>query len=490
MDFLDPRHRKSHQVRLIIGYALVSIAVILGTIILVYSAYGYGINTKTGDIVQNGLILTDSQPSGAGVFLNGQYQRATTASRLVESSGDYTLSLSKTGYIEWKRSFSLNEHSIARFTYPILFPQKPQITSVKTYASQPPLVTQSPDQHWLLVEPPGTLSFDEYDVTDLTKPPLVLDLPSDLVATSAGSLSVVEWSKDGDFLILKHQYDGGDEFIVLSRAKPADSYNLNKLIKLDPTEVAMQNHKVGTIYVYSQPAGTVQTADTSSGQLAAPILHGVLAFTPYGSNQLAYITDNGNGKVQARLWSGGKTYPIYTFATGATYLLAAGQYKGATYIAVGSNTEERVNIYKNPLNDITNPTIGRALPLFGLRQAGGDKLLFSENSQMVSVEAGQKLAVYDLQTNTPYRYDLSQPLDGSMRWLDEFHLIGSSNGSIFVMDYDSTNPIISLSATSLQDGGYISKDSKHMLTLRSSTGGTELVNIDMRAGADLPKTTQ
>src|SRR3954463_14418751 len=126
MDFLDPRKKRAHKIRLIVGYFLIAIVIGLSTIILVYGAYGYGINTKTGQIIENGLLFVDSKPGGADIYLNGTKQSGKTAARLVLAAGDYTLSIRKSGYHSWQRSFVLDEHTISRYVYPFLFPVKPQ----------------------------------------------------------------------------------------------------------------------------------------------------------------------------------------------------------------------------------------------------------------------------------------------------------------------------------------------------------------------------
>src|SRR5579871_947654 len=151
MDFLDPRKRRANRNRLFFGYVLVSIAILLGAVILVYSAYGYGINTKTGDIVQNGLLFLDSKPSGADIYINGQNHGSKTSARLILPAAKYTVILKRSGYRDWTKTFSLQEHSISRFVYPFLFPLKPSPVPLKSYTAEPPLATASPDRHWLLV---------------------------------------------------------------------------------------------------------------------------------------------------------------------------------------------------------------------------------------------------------------------------------------------------------------------------------------------------
>ena len=150
MDFLDPRKRQAHKARLIIGYILVAMAIGLSTVILVYAAYGYGFNTKTGQIIQNGLLFVSSHPTKASIYINGAYQNSSTNNRLVLQAGSYNLDLKKTGYRDWQRKVVLDELSVDRFDYPFLFPTKPVAANLKTYSTAPPLFTETPNQHWLL----------------------------------------------------------------------------------------------------------------------------------------------------------------------------------------------------------------------------------------------------------------------------------------------------------------------------------------------------
>jgi len=100
-----------------------------------------------------------------------------------------------------------------------------------------------------------------------------------------------------------------------------------------------------------------------------------------------------------------------------------------------------------------------------LRQTGGTKVSFSANTRFVAVEAGQGFAVYDFETQSYYRYTLSTKIDGPLHWMDGHRLVGSSQGKIFIMDYDSVNQQI-LSSTLLPDGGDFDRDYNHLLLLR------------------------
>ncbi len=494
MDFLDPRKTRARKIQLIVGYVLVAIAIGLGTVILVYGTSGYGVNTKTGDIVQNGLLFVDSKPGGASIYLNNKSINSTTAARLVLPAANYNLKLAKTGYRDWQRSFQLNENTISRYVYPFLFPQKPVITPIKTFSSAPPLLTESPDHHWLLAQDPAAAGiFDEYDTSNVAKPVVALQVPAGILtdAGAAGSaLKLVEWSTDNNNLLLQHSFAGGSEFVVFNRADPAKSFNVNKLFDINPTLVALRNKKADQLYIYQQDGGTLALGNVGNGTVAAAFLRHVLAFKPYGNDIVDYVTGENvaAGQAQARIWNKDKSYPLYTFAAGTKYLLDTASYSGNDYYAAGSDTGGRVNVYKNPLDQLKNPSIGKALPSFFLKADGATKVSFSDNARFVALQGGQNFGVYDFETGDRYEYTLKPPLDGPLQWMDGHRLISSSSNQIFVTDYDSTNQQ-TLAPTSTALGGYFSNDYNQLYTIApvANSSSITLEHIDMRAGVDLPK---
>jgi hypothetical protein len=72
--------------------------------------------------------------------------------------------------------------------------------------------------------------------------------------------------------------------------------------------------------------------------------------------------------------------------------------------------------------------------------------------------------------------------------MDGHRLIGTSNGNVFVMDYDSTNQH-TLVPTATNIGAFFSRDYNQMYTLApiAGTSNVSYERIDMRAGTDLPK---
>lgn len=491
MDFLDPRKRRVHSIRLMVAYGLVAMGIGMGGWLLLKAAEGYEVDPRTGNITQNGLLFVGSSPGGANIYINDNLQGSKTSARLILPVGDYKLTIQKDGYRPWERTITLNERVATRYVYPFLFPLEPQPKTVKAYTKNPPLITQSPDRRWLLVQQAdltgGNVAFDEFDSADITKPPRVLVMPDGLLTSlTASSLKEVEWSSDNKHLLLQHTFKGGSEFVVFNRDVAAESINVNKLFNIAPTEVALRDKEINQLYIFLRESGDIQIVNTTNLNIT-PLLKGVLAFKPNGPNLISYVTAQSapSGQATARIWDGSQSYALYTFKAGNKYLLDEAQFQGHWYYVVGSNTDERVNIYKDPLDGLRNPAISRAVPLLSFNIMDANKVSFSNNARFIAAEAGQKLAVYDLETQSIYRYSLENKLSDALYWMDGHRLIGASNGAIFITDHDSANQQ-TLTPTNFTGGGFFNTNYERLFTTTATKTGVVLQVIDMRAGADLP----
>ncbi|OGL36117.1 hypothetical protein A3F38_02750 [Candidatus Saccharibacteria bacterium RIFCSPHIGHO2_12_FULL_48_21] len=496
MDYLDPQKRRTHRTRLLIGYGLTALVVALGTVILVYDAYGYGI-TRGGNIIQNGLLFVDSRPSGAKIYLNGKYQDSQTSSRLIMPASAYQLTLKKDGYRDWSRRFNLAEHSISRYVYPLLVPSqlKPQVE--KKYSGSPGLVTQTPSRQFLLVGQPraanGGFIFDEFDLGDLKKEPTPRVLPNNLLTADkqgGDQLVDIEWSTDNRHVLLRHDFLGGNEFIVFDRSDPPSSFNINQMFKLSPTLVNLRNKKIDQVYIYLSSGGSLQVGDTRDGQLAKPFLQGVLAYKPFGSSLLSYITaeDAPAGQLIGRIWENGQDYKLNQFPRGELYLLDAAQFQGHWYYLAGSSGSNRVAIYKDPLNYLKDPTVEVAAPLAALRISGGQKASFSTNTRFIGIQASDRMAVYDLENKDTYAYQTKSSMAGLVRWMDGHRLLGLSGGTSAIYDYDGTN-FQTLVPTTMPSSAFFDRNYERFLSLGmpGPDGTVELQATYMLAGSDLPK---
>src|SRR6266568_766496 len=258
MDFLDPKKQRMHKVQLIVGYVLIGVALAMATTILLYEAYGFGID-KNGKIIQNGLVFLSTQPNPANIYVNGLPAKSQTNTRLQLPAGLYTVKLERNGYRTWQREISVQGGDVQHFDYPFLFPAQLVTTAVKQYAAAPALVSQTPDRHWAVVQ--DAADFDSFDIYDLTKPkvpPASFVLPKGVMSDTDGTQSwqEVAWSADNDHLLLKHLYQKSgqaqSEYIMLDRSNAAQSFNLTKTLGVNPDNVALRNDAYDQYWLYDQ----------------------------------------------------------------------------------------------------------------------------------------------------------------------------------------------------------------------------------------------
>jgi hypothetical protein len=494
MDFLDPQKQRAHTIRILVGYVLIGIALILTTIILLYHAYGFGVD-RNGNVVQNGLVFVSSTPNPADIYIDGKQYKEDTNARMLLNSGQYTVDVKREGYRDWRRAITVEGGSVERFDYPFLFPTKLQTSAVKSYAKQPQMATASLDRKWLLTHVPDTA--DTFEVFDLSKPDEVAKTAKQVVvpssaftATQAGapqSWELVQWSTDNKHVVLKHlfQKDGKmtHEFVLLNRDQPSESINLTNTWGVNPNNIELRDQKHDQYYLYDHAAATVTTASLEE-PTPKPYLTNVLSFKSYADDTMLYATTQDEKTVAIKLRQGDNTQTIRTFAAGSQYQVNLTKYDGAWYVAAGSTADGRVFIYKNPVQQLRDEKV--AVPVRILKVPGVNYVAFSANTRFVMAENGSKFAVYDAENDKGYTYDSKTSLDAPQThatWMDGHRIIMTSAGKTVLFDFDGSNKQ-TLLPTSAKFLPFFDRDYEYLYTL-SGAEATALQKTPLRTADDL-----
>jgi len=492
MDFLDPKKERQNQIRLMIGYALVTLAIGIATLVLLYQAYGYGID-RQGNVTQSGILFVSSQPTGANISLNGQRYKASTNTKAVIPAGTYALQIAQEGYRTWQRQIVINGGDVQHFDYPFLFPKNLQ-TSDTALISDPSMATQSPDKRWILLgQTENSGSFTEYDLKNPAKPvTTTVALPAGSFTagddTGPQSWTLVEWAADSRHVLLQHTYNSkgtqSREFILLDRDTPANSVNLTTNLKLSQTEtVNLFNNRTAQFYVYDSSNQSLQRISAADGSVISKLDH-ILAFKSYGDNELLYVTDappNGkavSGQVTAVLLDGQKTITLRNLpASASVYDLNLAQYSGDWYIVVGASNDDGAYIYKNPQTQTVSSVDKLPAPWRRLAVDAPTYLAFSSNTQFIVAENGQEFAVYDLENVIQYHYHASEPIDQPQlhaTWMDGDRLLYVSGGKLLVFDYDYRNRQL-LTSSNPNYQAFFAQDYSYLYGLKagSADGGVK-----------------
>ena len=490
MDYLDPEKSRRHHQILLVGYVLIGMAILFGAYLLLNLTYGYA-RGKDGHIIQNGFVFVSSQPHPAQIYVDNQLHKSRTNTRLTLPAGHYTIQLKRDGYRDWQRGVTVEGGDVQHFDYPFLVPTTLTTTSLHTYPAAPGLATQSPDQRWLIVQPDSSpTNFDLYDLKNPSKAPTALGLPTSLLSKGrTQSWQLVEWSTDNKHVLLNHMHDGASEFIVLDRENPAQSVNLNRTYSANPSTVSLNDKKFDQYYLYDSTKHLLQAATLKSPGVTNYLDH-VLAYKSYGNDTVLYASDQNAipGKAAISMQVGSRNYKVREVAAGAVYLLDLTKYSGDLYVAVGSSAENKLYIYKDPVSQLTAKPSLLPAPVRALRLSGPNFVSFSNNAQFIMTEAGQAVAVYDIENSKSYNYALKAPLDTPQQhvsWMDGDRLVYVSQGTLELLDYDNTNAqsLMSMSAGFLP---FFAPNYKHVFGLAGNTQAqVDLTQTALLTPADL-----
>jgi len=445
MDFLDPKKKRAQIKRLYIGYGLMAIALLAATYLLVSAGYGFDIDRSTGKLIQNGLIVVDSHPTSANISVNGKDQ-GKTGSRLVLPAGQYSLELSASGYRSWKHGVNLEGSSIEQLVYPLLFPTQLTTKPVQDYGGLPNMVSASPDRHWLIVKTPeANGTFQVIDISNTKHVTTAINLPADSFATTpgAGAFEAVEWASDNVHLLLKHAVASGNEYILLNRQNPAASINLNKYFGAQPfTTASLRDKKSDQIYLHNAADGNLFSADTKTNAIVK-IISNVVNYKSYQANIVLYIVipSATSTTAEVHLHKDSQDYLIRTMPVATAYLLDMAQFDGHFYLAIGSPTDARAYVYRDPFGDLGAVPARTPQPVRVLIVPGAQFVSFSGNARFIAVQGGSNFAVYDAETDRQHRYDTKLPLVAGQKavWMDGHRLTLISDGKVNVYDFDGTN---------------------------------------------------
>lgn len=424
------------------------VVLILATTILLYRAYGFGLD-KEGRIIQNGLVFVSSRPTGADVYVNGVRYKDQTNTRMDVPSGQYLMELKRSGYQDWKRALTVEGGSIERFDYPLLFPKQLHTETTKQYGGAPGFSAESLDRRWLLVSAAEQNKFDLFDLNTKDAISQSVSVPAEVLAAGSTTTGwqLSEWAKDNRHILLRRSYDkggqAGSEYVLFDRERPDLSQNLSVALGFTPTTVELRDQAFDQYYVYDQNSGQLFTANLDQ-PVPQPYLSGVLAFTSE-KDTVVYVTAQNApaGKALVRIKVKNESpLTIRQVPVGTPYVLDMAVYKGDLYLAAGASGEDRVFFYRDPIGTLKSRPKEPLTPIQILKVAAPNHVSFSANKRFVIAENGDKFAVYDAEEDRGYAYQSAAPLDAPQThatWMDGFRLTYVSGGKVVVFDYDGTN---------------------------------------------------
>ncbi len=484
MDFLDPKKKKAYTTRLYVGYVLMAVLIGFGAVVLLYAAFGYGVD-KSGQVVQNGLVFLASSPADAEVKVEGvgtDYKNVVVApERLILNQGNYKFEFLKQGYRTWSRELEVKGGQIRRLDYPFLFPEKLKSDLVASYEKLPRLFSSSPDRTKLLVGRQDSITtFDLYDLSNQDNSKRTIRVPADALPGAGNNtkLTVVEWSSDNRHLLVEYSdNDKQKQFTIIDSTELSTSFNLNLLYKKQLNSARLRDKKPDRFYLGVADQILAGTDDSSQ---TIRILSDVEQFSPYRDDQLLYIEqpNKTNPKtVRVRLWrQGDQNYIVKTMPVSASYLLDMAEFKNDIYLVAGASGLDETSVLVNPLNNLRNQR-DASFTTRTLRLQDPSFVSFSTNARFIALQSAGSFVVYDAEVDQQYKFSLNSSYKNvdKYRWMDGYRLTINNKGKFAVFDFDGSNQVELLNGLSPL-GPVFDERFEGLLSISSDPNGTFSLN--------------
>lgn len=424
-----------------VQYAVLSLLVVGGTIILVFTGQGYDFNRGTGEVIQNGLLLINTSPEDSQVTINGVIESDFTPGRFALPTGEYDIGLSQDGYRNWDKRVSISPSGVEWLYYPLLLPSQLEPSRVGVWRNLE-FITQSPNPQRLLVRQArddlvfNLLNLDGAAISNDAP----ITPPQDILALQAGdpigAFSFVDWASDSRHVLVGYTQGEITQYLWLDVETPALSLNLNVLFDLPLSEPKFIDGDANRLYALVN--NDLRRLDLGNRTISAPLARAVSAYEATRDRYVVYLASE-QGVTQLGLLDGGVTRLIKPDLAGdaSRYDFDTTEFDRSFYVALLDSVGAQVSI----LTDPHSPNQGS--PDINLSAAGARYVSFSLNGQFMVVQGGGNYTSYDLDRGRTYGFStpFAQPIEDEMLWMDGYRLLGyDQNGQLFVFEFDGANP--------------------------------------------------
>jgi hypothetical protein len=182
-------------------------------------------------------------------------------------------------------------------------------------------------------------------------------------------------------------------------------------------------------------------------------------------------TDVEKGRTEFRIREDAKTYPLKTVPQGDIYMVDVSKYDGNWYYAVGSDTDDAVFIYKNPLPTLMGQSSNPLNVAAVLRVENPQYVSFSASVQFVAVQSGKDVVSYDIYDDRQFTVALKHdiPLAQKLLWMDGERLGFVSGSNSYMVDFDGSNDRKLVSAINTVAGPFFDRDYENVFTVAPSS---------------------
>lgn len=484
--------RRPSKKQLLIRRVIVSVVMTLAVLVIVTGTVlfilGYRLDSDKGRLEQNALLQFDSVPSGAYVSIDGKIAGSRTATKQSVIAGSHSFIVTRDGYEPWAKSLDVKAGTLTWLDYIRLVPKTLTTEKIASYSS---VVGEkaSPDFQWLIVqEKTDTPTFQLVDLRAQDVKTSTITLPTDMYsdASTAGVHHVFtldQWDNGGRYVLLKHDFSGKSEWIVVDTQDVATSVNVSRLLSISLSSVKFSGTSGNILYGLLND-GVIRKLDLNAATISRGLVTNVKSFDLFETNVITYTgIDPANAAKQVvGVYREGdeSAHVLRTVNSLDTPLsIDATRYFSDDYVAIAEGLKVTVLKGRYPTSSSEETTSLAPYAEF-TAPANVATLSFSPDGDFLVAQSGLNFISYEVEykRQTNATIETSESEAHTLHWLDDAYVWSIYDGHLSIREFDGTNVHV-INAAEPGFDATLSQNGRYMYSITKSGAAYQLQRVKM-----------
>jgi hypothetical protein len=260
--------------------------------VLVFYAIGYRYDFKNNAFKKIGMLIIESKPNNADIFLNDQHKEQSPKRIKNLVPDEYDVKVEKENYIPWKKKMSVESKSVTWASNIKLFLKNPEITFLPSVELDS--FSSSPNKKLIIGISSDSKNFGLWLNNPKSEDTIKLfPISVENFAISKNdyknlSISDIKWSPDNKKIIfsLKNKLNGSLKYFLLDINRPENIISLNNSFNFEIKNIKWNNNS-DTIYFISR--NNLYFIDINTKTISKPLVKDVIDYD-LESNNIIYTT--------------------------------------------------------------------------------------------------------------------------------------------------------------------------------------------------------